>query len=168
MPKDIPKRDQTQRSNSSLSRKVTAIAIGIQVLIFLGCMSFSIGERHIEAPADGSALVQNGEVRVPSGMEQDVYYPIPFACPPNLVIDDCVHEYAIIDQRADHFRIRNLRKAGVMGDALEVEWTARGLRARTIAVPVAVSVPLPAPEKRSEPDVENALPVTPIPVDSSH
>jgi len=168
MPIVTAKRNQPQRSSSSLSRKVAGLAIGLQVLIFLGCMSFSIGERHIEAPADGNTLVQNGEVTVPPGMEQDVYYPIPFACPPNLVLDDCGHECAIIDQRADHFRIRNLRMPGVMGDSLEVEWTARGLRARAIPVPVAVSVPLPTPEKRSEPEVDNALPAAPVPVDSSH
>jgi hypothetical protein len=149
------------------SREVGLLATGLVVLIFLGCMSLSFGERSAEAPApDCGPLVQKGEVTVPAGTEQDVYYPIPFASPPNLTIRDMIEECVVVDQKPDHFRIRNERKLGVsVCGHVAVQWTARGLRASANPAPASAALPVPATEPlRSE--TAASLPAGPVPVES--
>jgi hypothetical protein len=137
------------------------------VLIFLGCMSFSIGERCVESPPGTTPLVQEGEVRVQLGTEQDVYYPIPYASPPNLTIDDLMNECMIVSQEADHFRIRNDGKANMRWGSVPIKWKARGLKGP--AKPATVfATASPRPEHvRSETEDGAALPAGPVPADSN-
>src|SRR5262249_4362379 len=70
------------------SRWVGALAGGMILSIFLGCMSLSIGEKTYksgcaEVTAD-NILVQTGETHLKSCGELDVFYPIPYAHTPNL------------------------------------------------------------------------------------
>src|SRR4051794_3354359 len=88
----------------------------------MGCLSFSFGGRQQPAE-DPSVLAQSGSVTVPKGQVKDVFYPVPYPSPPNLELDDSFHHYVVIDQQADHFRVRN------DSGAWDVKWTARGVRA---------------------------------------
>ena len=104
----------------------------------MGCLSFSCGGRTINNPHDDpSVLSQTGSVTVVHGQELQVYYPVPYASPPNLELDDNLHRYEIIDQKPDRFRIRNVSGLG----NFEVRWTARGVRATPAIVP-PVTVPV--------------------------
>jgi len=135
------------------SRKSGALAGGGSVLIFLGCMSFSIGGRNYEAPSSDSCcedlLTQKGQFYLNSHMTEDVYYPVPFAHVPNLEFtnkDDCV----LVEQKEDHFRIRN-----GSWETVRVKWKARGIR-----VPAVAPVPPPGPGSVLPP----TLPAEPVPV----
>jgi hypothetical protein len=135
------------------------------VLIFLSCMSFSIGDRSAESPPGTNPLVQEGEVTVLPGTEQDVYYPIPYASPPNLTIKDFAKECEIVAQEPDHFRIANAN--GTHGGFFEVKWKARGLRGPAKAATVFATAS-PRPEHvRSETQDGAALPASPVPADSN-
>jgi hypothetical protein len=141
-----------------LPRSVGVAALAVLVVIFLGCMSLSIGERAISSSSgtvDGDVLCQQGKLKLGSNCAQVVYYPIPYASPPNLQFDeeddmgDCVLE----EQRADCFTVR--RKTA--GNALTVTWHARGVR-RLPPPPVAQPPEPPAPPGP-------ALPPRPVPID---
>lgn len=93
-----------------------------------GCLSISLGGwRQHEDP---NVLKQTGSVSIPRGEIREVYYPVPYPSPPNLEIDDSFHHYTILEQKADHFRIRN------DNGSWHVTWTARGVR-----VPPAIVTP---------------------------
>jgi hypothetical protein len=74
-------------------------------LISLGCLSLNFGGWSHKAD-DPSVLAQTGSVPIPKGQEVTVYYPKPYASPPNLELDDTFHSYKIIEQKADCFRVR--------------------------------------------------------------
>lgn len=82
---------------------------------------------------------ERGSVKIPGGIDNDVatvYYRVPFATPPNLTIDSAQQEYSILEQKADHFRIKNLFRA-----RNEIAYTAQGFpapsgpKADTIVIP---------------------------------
>lgn len=109
-----------------------AIGLGVAGSLLaasLGCAVLSIGP----TTADTSNH-QSGKVTIPAGQELDVYYPGPFASPPNLqtetIFDDCL----VIEQRPDHFRIKNPSPF-----SREVRWEARG-----VAVVYVDAVPGPS------------------------
>lgn len=136
------------------SRTLGILSATLLVLMFLGCMSFSVGGRTYqesghEGIGEDGLYLQRGEVHLPSYGEQDVYYAAPYAHPPNLVLtdnDDCM----VTDQQPDHFRVRN--KSLLSQD---VSWRARGVRLASAEIPtVAVpsvptdtlpALPVPAP-----------------------
>src|SRR5262249_22617919 len=123
----------------------------------LGCMSFSIGCPWPAATSSDGCLTQSGSVTIPPGAEQDVYFPIPYASPPNLALGDWPEGCVLIEQKADHFRIRNMHRGGL--GAAEVDWTAKGVRGPAPVVPVVFSPPEPSrPVERPGP-----LPLTPEP-----
>ena len=71
------------------SRPSAAIAAAVTALIFLGCMSLNLGGRTYEShtcdsPGEDGLFLQQGEVQLKGKGQQDVYYPVPFAHPPNL------------------------------------------------------------------------------------
>jgi hypothetical protein len=112
------------------SRKVGIISFVALLLIFLGCMSFSVGGRVYqstapEGRADGDLYIQEGDARLHCGEERDVYYPIPFLHPPNLELESDFDRCEILEQKEDHFRAR-LR--GGLPRFADVHWKARGLR----------------------------------------
>jgi hypothetical protein len=113
-------------------RILTACALILLTGIIVGCMSISFGGRSSEARDDG-LLEQEGEVEVKEGMTQTVYYPVPYASPPNLVIDNFFGNVEIEEQAWDHFRVRGV-KVG-----LAVEWKAKGLRGPPAPPPIVVA-----------------------------
>ena len=76
--------------------------LGLSALVAAsGCLAV-----FIDKPDDKTW--QGGTARVPAGGELEVYYPVPFAAPPNLQIDgDDPDGCVVVEQRPDHFRLRN-------------------------------------------------------------
>jgi len=105
-----------------LLRIPTACALILLTAIIVGCMSISFGGRSCESH-DDNLLEQEGTLRF--GPEcQTVYYPIPYASPPNLTLDMPFHALEIEEQAPDHFKVR--MTGAVLG---AVTWKAKGLRA---------------------------------------
>ena len=115
-------------------------------LLLTGCLSFSIGGNHsTHSNEDPAVLAQSGTVTIPAGPVHDVYYPIPYASPPNLELDDPLHACEIVEQKADHFRVRI---NGVAGSAA-VKWNASGVR---LVQQVAAPQPNPPETSTSTPN----------------
>jgi hypothetical protein len=131
-----------------LLRRTAGVASAFAWLaIILGCMSLSIGER-TTLPDDRLAYTQEGSAHIEIGQELDVYYPVPYASPPNLELKG-LGSYTIVDQQADHFRVR----AKVEGNTIGWEgfdWTARGVRVvlpPPAVQPVSAAAPVEAAAK---------------------
>jgi hypothetical protein len=135
------------------SRPVGAGAAGLILVIMLGCMSITIGGRtEMAQPAD--LLVQEGDVTVRGKGEVDVFYPISFSAPPNLIIAECFAMCEVVDQRPDHFRIKNTSLL-----PRSVNWTAKGTRCNggNSSDPPSVA----PPESSSAPRVGPPQPLSP-------
>jgi hypothetical protein len=122
-------------------------------LLATGCLCLNFGD--CDRPEVDGVLTQKGEVTCAfgkPGTPMTVYYPVPYASPPNLEIHDHFKRYIILEQRADCFRIVQDMPG------LPVEWTARGVRAPSLTtVGPAVQAPVfPGPNIPPEP-----LPVAP-------
>jgi hypothetical protein len=124
-----------------------ALLVGVLLLIPIqtGCLCLSIGGGgcHAEAGEHGT-FTQTGSVGVQKGQEIEVYYPVPFASPPNLQIDDMWNTHVVIEQTATHFRIRNDTPIRQVFGGASVDWTARGIRdpATVPAIPAASVAPV--------------------------
>jgi hypothetical protein len=132
-------------------RLLTAGAAVACLVVFLGCMSLNFGTRTEVIQHDDVSYMQTGKVSVPGGQEIEVYYPIPYGSPPNLELcsdwDHCV----VVQQKADHFRVKNNRLLST-----ECKWTARGMRVAPPAPPgfpppVIGPPPVPPPSLPAEP-----------------
>jgi hypothetical protein len=132
------------------------VAAGLYLLIALGCMSFTIGGRGSDevrpATEDVGMLTQEGKVPVRPGSEQLIYYPVSYASPPNLELEDPFHVSDIVDQKENCFRVRF--HESVASADLTLLWKARGVRGPSApaAAPTAASetsppavIPPPAP-----------------------
>ena len=132
------------------SRRAGVTAAVVIVLIFLGCMSLG-GDTHVEvvAPeaqespnpnlvADGM-LEQDGRATIPGGSEQDVYYPIPFFGPPNLVLTGDTNYVKLISQRRDHFRVKNVSDNTHFQGS--IHWQAKGVKALVLAPGATLNAP---------------------------
>jgi hypothetical protein len=92
----------------------------------LGCLALSIGGKHYDhdcptADVDRCVFQQYGNLRMGQGQELDVYYAVPYGATPNLEIKTEPGEFVILEQKPDHFRLRN---TGFLGQA---RWEARGV-----------------------------------------
>jgi hypothetical protein len=137
------------------SRPAAAVAAATVALIFLGCMSISIGCRTAEEAKscadDSGVLTQEGKVPLYVGGRQTIYYPIPYASPPNLELHDPHHYYDITEQKEGYFILCCSGFTGFWQEAQAVTWKARGVRC-----------PPPAPPA-SAPPAENAPPPALLP-----
>jgi hypothetical protein len=86
----------------------------------MGCLSLNFGG-HSSKADDPAVLTQTGSATIPRGQEAVVYYPKPYTSPPNLETDDSFHNYKIVEQKPECFRVRN------EGGAWDLKWTARGV-----------------------------------------
>jgi hypothetical protein len=148
-----------------LSRPAGALGGGVIVLIILGCMSLSFGGLSIGCKTEPDGTVcQEGKVSMHRGQELDVYYPVPYASPPNLELSGDADKCEIVEQKADHFRIRCKDPC----DATP-HWQARGLRCPppaptpTVIVTPPASPPAPPPPTNDSPPATIPLPA-PTPV----
>jgi hypothetical protein len=125
----LPIRESFLERHRLLIRRAAGVISGLGFLaIVLGCMNIQLGGGTV-ATEDALTFSQRGSISASAGQEVDVYYPVPYASPPNLVIEDFTHNYSIIDQKSDHFRVRN---NGLF--APSCDWTARGVK---VAIPGA-------------------------------
>jgi len=99
-------------------------------LLSMGCLSLNFGNWTSHNNEDPSVLSQTGSARVTKGQIADIYYPVPYASAPNVELDDMFHNYEIVEQKADHFRVRN------NSGSWDVKWTARGMRVAQPAIVV--------------------------------
>jgi hypothetical protein len=107
-----------------IARRLLGTAAGLFLLgIILGCMSVSFEGRKQIFQHDDQTYSQTGKIEIPPGQELEIYYPVPYAGPPNLVVSSTFSECQVIEQRPDHFRVKN-----TMSSPREITWTARGLK----------------------------------------
>ncbi|HTU18773.1 MAG TPA: hypothetical protein VMG10_11990 [Gemmataceae bacterium] len=111
---------------------------------------------------DGTTC-QEGKVKLRPGQEFEVFYPIPYASPPNLEISGDTESCEIIEQKADHFHIRY--KGTLFANPC---WKARGVKclpppgaAPTVVVTPPASPPPPPPPATNGPAVPLPAP-TPV------
>jgi hypothetical protein len=120
-------------------RLASLAALVTSTLIILGCMSFSLGGRTYQCQstachlADDGLWTEKGETHLKVHGEQDVYYPVPFATTPNVELTSDFEHCAIVEQKPDHFRIRN-----TSGSVVTANWQARGVRTQTASAGAAV------------------------------
>jgi hypothetical protein len=141
-------------------RVATVVAAVSSVLFVLGCLNITVGGStpiEVKPATDGNGvLVQEGKVQVRSGEEQLVYYPVRYASPPNLELDDSICLCSLVEQSETCFRVRF--KEGVWSSH-ELSWKARG-------VPGPSPAAAPAPVADASPPAP-ALPAAPVPVSTS-
>jgi hypothetical protein len=118
-------------------RQRIGVAAGVAVFLAfaLGCMSIQLGGRNEVFQTDELTGLQTGRVDIPPGAILEIYYPVPYQSPPNLTIETSWQDCLIVEQKADHFKVKN-----PSGTAREVTWKARGLR---IATSLAIVPPSP-------------------------
>src|SRR5437763_13446789 len=104
-------------------RAAGAAAAVLAIGVMLGCMSFSFEGRKEIVNSTDISYAQSGELTLTCGQVIDVYYPVPYASPPNLTLKKSSDDCCVIDQKPDHFRVQNN-----CGLTREVKWTARGMR----------------------------------------
>ena len=111
------------------------IVIGVTGLLFLaislGCMSLSFGGRTEVVAPEGALTRQSDTIHLGPAQEIFVYYPVPYATPPNLVVSDTWRDCRVVEQRPDGFRVKNMSSS-----ARDMDWTARGTKALAAAVVV--------------------------------
>jgi hypothetical protein len=143
-------------------RLLTVLATLFLLALFLGCMSMNVGN---VLTSDEGVLTQSGEVTLNGHKPRTVYYPIPYISTPNLALKDFWDhdDWELVEQHWDHFTV--VRKKSSWGSAIELKWTAKGLRGPPPAAPVVVAPPAerPALVQPAEP----TLPPRPIPVEQT-
>src|SRR5262249_43652004 len=145
-------------------RVVGAVALAALAVAFLGCMSLSVGDaekvviekRPATTEGDDGVLQQRGSLpALRPGVEQKVYYPVPYASPPNLQISHD-HYFVVVEQQADHFVVRQADDVKSVDLHFEVPaWVARGVR----------RAPTPEPAKPPESVQPPPLPDPPRPIE---
>lgn len=125
-------------------RLFIASALMFLTCIILGCMSLSFGEHNTTITHEDGLLIQEDTIEL-HGAAQTVYYPVPYASPPNLVVESTFHTVVIEEQAADHFRVRCDDLFGT------VEWKAKGQRIPPPTPPIVVA-PIVAPPVSPPPD----------------
>jgi hypothetical protein len=111
--------------NSPLARgeRWAAVLAGtLFIACALGCMNLHFGRTEVVG-SDNSTGLQSGKARLGSGDDLVVHYPVPYAYPPNLELDNDGAECKLIEQKPDYFRVKNLTSS-----AREVSWKARGVK----------------------------------------
>ncbi len=104
-----------------LARRIAWIASCIGFLaICLGCLS--IGGRTEVVNRDDRSSTQSGKATIGAKREMDVYYPVPYAQTPNLELETSGDDCVIVEQKADHFRVKSTSHL-----TRSVSWTARGV-----------------------------------------
>jgi hypothetical protein len=119
------------RAHLSPSRLAAALGMALFVGFSLGCMNLNFGGRHeVVSPTIVEEGVQRGKAYAPYAQDVRVYYPQPYATPPNLEFeDDGKTQLIIMDQRADFFCVKNTQIGR------DFSWKARGVLASNAKAP---------------------------------
>ena len=135
----------TSHSKSAVARRLAGAGAATFLLaVILGCMSVSFEGRKNIIQHDDQTFSQTGKQEVPPGQELEIYYPVPYAGPPNLVAATTFSECQVIEQRPDRFRVKNTTSS-----PHELTWTARGLKGPppVVVVPAATAEAVPTAGK---------------------
>lgn len=116
---------------------ISVIAAIMIPMMSMGCLALNFGGWSQKSD-DPSIVAQSGSVPIPKGQEVVVYYPRPYASPPNLELEDTFHNYKIVEQRPDCFRVRN--ESGTW----DLKWTARGVPVQPPVVATPTTPPATA------------------------
>lgn len=127
----------------------------------ISCMSIGIGNKFADTPTAETAsatgtLKQEGTFNVLDTTQKptEVYYPRPYASPPNLQLSTDSFPVAdfveLIDQKADHFTYRRLRQASIVTFKWRAEGVPTGLPATT-----TTTLPVPTPANELSPAAAN-------------
>src|SRR5262245_7547605 len=120
----MPGRAQGTRVAKLFAMRAFALTGSLTFLAFsLACMSIQIGGRSETTTLEEGTGLQSGTVKIPAGGDMDVYYPIPYAGPPNLTTETTWNDCTVVEQKADHFRVHNPSSF-----SREVTWRARGMK----------------------------------------
>jgi hypothetical protein len=149
-----------------LRSRLLVVGAALLILsIMLGCLSFG-GETHeivhsvVSEPAGplvgNGILEQEGSVRLPPHSEQDVYYPVPYISPPNLVLGDDASRCELVSQAHDHFHVKNADYC-----SRGVTWKAKGIKVLITGQPTSAPASTGAWEAQPAPQ---QLPAEPVPV----
>jgi hypothetical protein len=147
-------------------RTAGALAACLFVLFSLGCMSFWFGTPGCEiitkaGAEDCEVLTQEGRVAVRPASDQVVFYPVAYASPPNLEIEDRFQVCDVVEQKENCFRVHFRASTG---GEITVAWKARGMKAAPPAdAPPGLDV---APAVPVQPTA-SAQPAAPVPVSLS-
>jgi hypothetical protein len=120
-------------------RLFIASALMFLTCIILGCMSLSFGEHNTTITHEDGLLIQEDTIELHGAAAQTIYYPVPYAGPPNLVVESTFHTVVIEEQAADHFRVRCDDPFG------KVDWKAKGQRVPPPTPPIVVAPVVTAP-----------------------
>ena len=118
---------------SSLGEKLKVLAcIGFGILCGISCMSIEIGNKKV-MPIGEEPYEQNGELNLVDSNDGklEIYYPRPYASPPNLTIDQSNSNGAsshieVVEQKADHFTVKFVGFSPTSEKSL-VKWKASGM-----------------------------------------
>lgn len=134
--------ERRRSADKLLSAPMGATAAGLLLVIMMGCMSLSIGNRTVEAPpSEEGILCQQGEVHLPANTTQFIHYPTPYPRKPNLEISSTFDDCHITEEREDGFLLQNPNCF-----SRTVTWKARGLKCEPPpATPTTPLPPTPAP-----------------------
>jgi len=111
------------RSVRTWERVAAAVGIVLFLGFTFGCMSLQFGGRNEVISTDPNVTSQSGRVSIAAGDIVEVHYPVPYAYPPNLELEEEWRHCKIIEQRPDSFRVKNLGNS-----ACEVAWKTRGVK----------------------------------------
>jgi hypothetical protein len=141
-------------------RVVGSLSMAALTLIILGCMSLSFGGRNYTANCvDDEVLCQEGCVTFRRCDEHTVYYPIPYASPPNLSLRSPFDDLVLLEQKPDSFRVA-WKGLGPSFGTEEVTWKAKGVRR---CPPCSAPAPVESVPVESAPPPK--LPELPVPVE---
>src|SRR4051794_11762621 len=68
-------------------------------LLATGCFCLNVGGVSCEHAEASGVMAQKGEIQGAHGAPVTVYYPAPYASPPNLELHDPFHKCKILEQR---------------------------------------------------------------------
>jgi hypothetical protein len=143
-------------------RASAGVAACLGIVVVLGCMSINLGGRSADeskpCPDDG-VLVQEGKVPVRPGSEQVIYYPVAYASPPNLEVQDALGLCDVLEQKETCFRVRFHPNFQTTNASLS--WKARGVRGSSPPAVPAGAAPEAAPST-------TGLPSAPVPVPAAN
>jgi hypothetical protein len=138
------------------ARKITRrkllllLALVCVPLLTTGCLCLNIGGFGCDHGDPDGVTAQKGELNQGHGGPVTVYYPVPYASPPNLELHDPFHRCKILEQRPDCFVVV-MDGPGIPS----VDWTARGVRtpAPTSAPPASTVAATPGQTPEPQPVV---------------
>ena len=129
------------------SKTAAAAAAGLGAVIVLGCMNLSLGGKHDEVckpvVEEIPTFEQVGKIPIRAGHDPVVYYPVAFASPPNLEVEDPFGLCDVVEQKENCFKVHF--HANVTSSPQSLTWKARGIRTGQAGQPAAEVDASPSP-----------------------